>query len=45
MAHLPVLAPDQIADPDLARLMRASGDEMFGVYGHAPDALNAFLAI
>ena len=44
MAHLPALAPDAIADPEIARLMRASGDEMFGVYGHAPDAFRAFLA-
>lgn len=44
MAHLPVLPPDQIADPELAAMARASGDEMFGVYGHAPDAFRAFLA-
>ncbi|MBI1736886.1 MAG: hypothetical protein HYR51_17090 [Candidatus Rokubacteria bacterium] len=44
MAHLPALAPDQIADPELAALARASGDEMFGVYGHAPEAFRAFLA-
>jgi alkylhydroperoxidase family enzyme len=44
MAHLPSLAADQIADRELANLMRASGDEMFGVYGHAPEAFSAFLA-
>jgi alkylhydroperoxidase family enzyme len=44
MAHLPVLPPDRIADPELARMRRVSGDEMFGVYGHAPEAFRAFLA-
>lgn len=44
MAHLPALPAEQIADPELAAMARASGDEMFGVYGHAPDAFRAFLA-
>ena len=44
MAHLPLLAADQIADPGLAQMFRATGDEMFGVYGHAPEAFSAFLA-
>jgi alkylhydroperoxidase family enzyme len=44
MAHLPALAPDAITDPALAAMMRATGDEMFGVYGHAPEAFGAFLA-
>ena len=44
MAHLPALPPDQIPDPELAAMARASGDEMFGVYGHAPDAFRSVLA-
>ncbi len=44
MAHLPPLAPEQIADPELARLSRVSGDEMVGVYAHAPAAFAASLA-
>lgn len=44
MALLPVLGADQIADPEIARMLRATGDEMFGVYGHAPEAFAAFLA-
>lgn len=44
MAHLPPLTADQIADPELARMLRATGDEMFGVYAHAPEAFSAFLA-
>ena len=43
MAHLPRLTPAQITDPKLAEMFRASGDEMFGVYGHAPEAFAAFL--
>lgn len=44
MPHLPSLAPDTIADARLAEMARATGDEMFGVYGHAPEAFGAFLA-
>jgi alkylhydroperoxidase family enzyme len=44
MAHLPALPPEAIADPALAEMSRATGDEMFGVYGHAPEAFSAFLA-
>jgi alkylhydroperoxidase family enzyme len=44
MAHLPALPPDQIADPELAAMARETGDEMFGVYGQAPEAFRAFLA-
>lgn len=43
MAHLPALTAEHIADPTLAAMFRASGDEMFGVYGHAPEAFGAFL--
>lgn len=44
MAHVRTLTPDEILDPELAAMSRASGDEMFGVYGHAPEAFRAFLA-
>jgi hypothetical protein len=44
MARIRVLAPDAIADPDIAAMLRATGDEMFGVYGHCPEALKSFLA-
>lgn len=37
MARLDVLAPDDIRVPELATMLRASGDEMYGVYGHAPE--------
>lgn len=43
MAHLPILAPEAIGDPELAALAHSTGDEMFGVYGHAPEAFRAFL--
>ena len=41
MARLEVLTPEQIADPDLARMAAASRDEMYGVYGHCPDRVRA----
>ena len=44
MAHLPALTVDAIADPELAAMLRGSGDEMFSVYAHAPDAFRGFLA-
>ena len=43
MAHLEVLTPHTIQDPDLRAMLLASGDEMFGVYGHCPEACKAFL--
>ena len=43
MARLEVLKPEQIADPELARMAEASRDEMYGVYGHCPDLFAAFL--
>ena len=43
MARLQVLAPAQIADPELRRMAEASGDEMYGVYGHCPDLFKGFL--
>jgi len=43
MAHLPPLTPGDIADPALRALAEASGDEMFGVYAHAPEAFAGFL--
>ena len=43
MAHLEVLTPHAIQDPDLRAMLLASGDEMFGVYGHCPEAFKAFL--
>lgn len=43
MARLDVLAPEQIADPGLRRMAEASGDEMYGLYGHCPELFAAFL--
>jgi hypothetical protein len=43
VARLEVLEPDAIADPELRRMALASGDEMYGVYGHCPDLFAAFL--
>jgi hypothetical protein len=43
MARLENLEPDAIADPELRRMALASGDEMYGVYGHCPDLFAAFL--
>jgi hypothetical protein len=43
MARLDVLAADDIRDPELAAMRRASGDEMYGVYGHAPELFRRFL--
>ena len=39
-----LLRPDEISDPEIAALARETGDEMFSVYGHCPDALKSFLA-
>lgn len=44
MARLPGLRPEEIADPSLRALVAASGDEMFAVYGHSPEAFARFLA-
>jgi hypothetical protein len=43
MAHLEVLTPHAIQDPDLRAMLLASGDEMCGVSGHCPEAFKAFL--
>ena len=43
MARLEILRPDAIADPELRRMAAASGDEMYGVYGHCPELFAAFL--
>jgi len=43
LARLDVLAPEQIADPELRRMAEASGDEMYGLYGHCPELFAAFL--
>ena len=43
MARVRILEPAQIADPELRRMAEASGDEMYGVYGHCPDLFAAFL--
>ena len=43
MARLEVLSPSQIQDPELRAMLEASGDEMYGVYGHCPDLFKAFL--
>ena len=44
MARVRVLTAAEIGDPDLAAMARASGDEMYGVFGHCPEAFKAFLA-
>ena len=43
MPRLDVLAATDIRDPELAAMLRASGDEMYGVYGHAPELFRRFL--
>lgn len=43
MARLPLLPTEAIADPALRDLHRRTGDEMFAVYGHSPDAFARFL--
>jgi hypothetical protein len=43
MAYLEVLTLQTMRDPDLRAMLQASGDEMFGVYGHCPEAFKAFL--
>lgn len=43
MARLRILPADQITDPELRRMAEASGDEMYGVYGHCPELFAAFL--
>jgi hypothetical protein len=43
MARLEVLAADRIEDADLRAMAAASGDEMYGVYGHCPELFKAFL--
>ncbi|HLF48723.1 MAG TPA: hypothetical protein VJA45_05060 [Methylomirabilota bacterium] len=44
MARLEALTASQIDDPELRAMLEASGDEMFGIYGHCPDLFKAFLA-
>lgn len=44
VARIDVLSPDEIADPQLREMMSSAlGDEMFGVYGHRPELLKAFM--
>lgn len=42
MARVRVLSVDELGDPDLRAMMEATGDEMFGIYGHCPDLFKAF---
>jgi hypothetical protein len=44
MARLRVLSSEHIDDPELRAMSEASGDEMYGVYGHCPQLFKAFLA-
>jgi hypothetical protein len=37
MARLDVLKPSQVADAEVRAMLEASGDEMYGVYGHCPE--------
>jgi hypothetical protein len=43
MARVDVLKPSQVNDPELRAMLEASGDEMYGVYGHCPELFRAFL--
>ncbi len=43
MAYLEVLTPHTLQDPELRAMLLATGDEMFGVYSHCPEAFKAFL--
>jgi hypothetical protein len=43
MARVRVLTAAEIDDADLAAMALASGDEMYGVFGHCPGAFKAFL--
>ena len=43
MARLKVLNAAQIKHSELRAMAEQSGDEMFGVYGHCPEAFAAFL--
>jgi hypothetical protein len=43
MARVPVLSPADIRDPALRAMAEASGDEMYGVYGHSPELFRRFL--
>ena len=43
MARLPALPNDTIAHQGLRDLHRLTGDEMFAVYGHSPQAFGRFL--
>jgi hypothetical protein len=39
MARVRVLTAGEIGDADLAAMARASGDEMYGVFGHCDELL------
>ena len=43
MARVPVLSAREIQDPALRAMAEASGDEMYGVYGHTPELFRRFL--
>lgn len=43
MARLKSLSASEIGDPDVRAMLEASGDEMYGVYGHSPELFKAFL--
>lgn len=43
MARIPVLSAREIQDPALRAMAEASGDEMYGVYGHTPELFRRFL--
>lgn len=43
MARVRVLTAAEIGNADLAAMAQASGDEMYGVFGHCPEAFKAFL--
>ena len=43
MARLPLLPTDAIAHEGVRDLHRRTGDEMFAVYAHSPEAFGRFL--
>ena len=43
MVQIRILSAKEICDPELREMMEASGDQIFGIFGHCPEAFKAFL--
>ncbi len=43
MVKIRKLSAKEICDPELREMMEGSGDEIFGIYGHCPEAFKLFL--